>query len=121
MARQLLSFAVALCLLAVVPATDADAVDLPIRKAGLWEMKMVRTGGSIPDMTMQHCTDASTDKLKWEVYEDDKKESRWRLHASNGQVIASSSQGYKSKEDCDHAIDVIKSGAKNAEVTEEGA
>jgi len=25
-------------------------------------MKMVRTGGSVPDMTMQHCTDASTDK-----------------------------------------------------------
>ncbi len=38
------------------------AVELPVRKAGLWEMKMVRTGGSVPDMTMQHCTDASTDK-----------------------------------------------------------
>jgi hypothetical protein len=62
MARQPLSFAVALSLLAAVPATDAAAVDLPTRKAGLWEMKMVRTGGSIPDMTMQHCTDASTDK-----------------------------------------------------------
>jgi len=62
MARQPLSFAVALFLLATVPATDAAAVDLPTRKAGLWEMKMVRTGGSIPDMTMQHCTDASTDK-----------------------------------------------------------
>ena len=33
-----------------------------MRKAGLWEMKMVRTGGPMPDMTMQHCTDASTDK-----------------------------------------------------------
>jgi hypothetical protein len=37
-------------------------VELPVRKAGLWEMKMVRTGSSVPDMTMQHCTDASTDK-----------------------------------------------------------
>jgi hypothetical protein len=37
-------------------------VDLPTRKAGLWEMKMVRTGSSMPDMTMQHCTDATTDK-----------------------------------------------------------
>ena len=45
-----------------MPATDAAAVELPVRKAGLWEMKMVRTGGSVPDMTMQHCTDASTDK-----------------------------------------------------------
>jgi len=60
--RQLLSFAVAVFLAALMPAADAAAVELPVRKAGLWEMKMVRTGGSVPDMTMQHCTDASTDK-----------------------------------------------------------
>ena len=60
--RQLLSFAVAVFLAAPMTANDAAAVELPVRKAGLWEMKMVRTGGSVPDMTMQHCTDASTDK-----------------------------------------------------------
>jgi len=60
--RHLLSFASAACLLALLPATDVLAVELPVRKAGLWEMKMVRTGGAVPDMTMQHCTDASTDK-----------------------------------------------------------
>jgi hypothetical protein len=49
-------------LLALLPAADALAVELPVRKAGLWEMKMVRTGSSVPDMTMQHCTDATTDK-----------------------------------------------------------
>jgi Protein of unknown function (DUF3617) len=62
MTRQHLSFAPVIALLALLPALDAQAVELPVRKAGLWEMKMVRTGGSIPDMTMQHCTDASTDK-----------------------------------------------------------
>jgi hypothetical protein len=62
MMRHLLSFASAACLLALLPATDVLAVELPVRKAGLWEMKMVRTGGAVPDMTMQHCTDASTDK-----------------------------------------------------------
>jgi hypothetical protein len=62
MARQLLSFAVAVSLAALLPATDAATVELPVRKAGLWEMKTVRTGSSVPDMTMQHCTDASTDK-----------------------------------------------------------
>ena len=62
MARQLLSFASAACLLALWPAADALALELPVRKAGLWEMKMVRSGGSMPDMTMQHCTDATTDK-----------------------------------------------------------
>ena len=62
MMRHLLSLASAACLLALLPAADALAVVLPIRKAGLWELKMVRTGGTMPDMTMQHCTDASTDK-----------------------------------------------------------
>ena len=62
MTRQLLSFVSATCLFALLPMADALAVELPVRKAGLWEMKMVRTGGSVPDMTMQHCTDATTDK-----------------------------------------------------------
>lgn len=62
MTRQLPAFAGAIGLLALLSAPDAQAVELPLRKAGLWEMKMVRTGGSMPDMTMQHCTDASTDK-----------------------------------------------------------
>src|SRR5206468_7906428 len=46
-------------LLACAPAR---AEDLPTRKAGLWEMKIVRTGSSVPDMAMQHCTDPTTDK-----------------------------------------------------------
>ena len=62
MMRHLLSFASAACLLVLFPAADVLAVELPVRKAGLWEMKMVRTGGTVPDMTMQHCTDATTDK-----------------------------------------------------------
>ena len=48
-------------LAALALAGAASAAELPIRKAGLWEMKMVRAGSS-SDMTMQHCTDATTDK-----------------------------------------------------------
>jgi uncharacterized protein YegP (UPF0339 family) len=60
--------------------------------------------------------DAGTDKLTFEVYEDKAKEFRWRLKAPNGQVIASSSEGYKAKADCEKAIDSIKKGAAKAEV-----
>jgi len=49
-------------LLVLLPAWQARAVEMPVRKAGLWEMKMLRTGSPAPDMTMQHCTDESTDK-----------------------------------------------------------
>jgi Protein of unknown function (DUF3617) len=60
MARGLAALGV--FLLAAASAGHARADDLPIRKAGLWEIKMVRTGSPMPDMTMQHCTDESTDK-----------------------------------------------------------
>lgn len=62
MTRQLLAFGSAIGLLALLPVTAANAVDLPLRKAGLWEMKVLRTGSAMPDMTMQHCTDETTDK-----------------------------------------------------------
>lgn len=59
--------------------------------------------------------DAAT-KLTFEAYEDARSEHRWRLKATNGQVIASSGQGYKDKRDCQHAIDAIKKGAEKAKV-----
>ena len=62
MARRLVSFCLALFLLALWPANNAGAIDLPVRKAGLWEMKVLNAGSPAPEMTMQHCTDATTDK-----------------------------------------------------------
>ena len=62
MTRPLLSLVSASFFLALLPAAEALAVELPVRKAGLWEMKMVRAGGPAPEMTMQHCTDVTTDK-----------------------------------------------------------
>ena len=62
MTRQLLSFGSALGLLALLPVSAAGAVELPVRKAGLWEMKVLRAGSPTPEMTMQQCTDETTDK-----------------------------------------------------------
>jgi hypothetical protein len=58
--RGLLSFVLCGCVLAMVMSAGAE--ELPVRKAGLWEMKIVKTGSALPDLTMQHCTDPSTDK-----------------------------------------------------------
>ncbi len=60
--RQSLVLCSGSVLLAMLVATGARATDLPVRKAGLWEMKMVRTGSPMPEMTMQHCTDETVDK-----------------------------------------------------------
>ena len=62
MTRQLLSSALLLGLLVLLPIGSARADELPIRKAGLWEMKVMRAGAPAPDMTMQQCTDETTDK-----------------------------------------------------------
>jgi uncharacterized protein DUF3617 len=61
--RRLMSSRVlgAMVLCAAVPAA-AHTEELPTRKAGLWELKMVMAGGQVPAVTMQQCTDESTDK-----------------------------------------------------------
>jgi uncharacterized protein len=61
----------------------------------------------------------AADKLKFEDYQDAKGEYRWRLKATNGQIIGSSSEGYKAKADCEHATDLIKTGAAKSEVVDQ--
>jgi uncharacterized protein DUF3617 len=47
----------------VLSTSQALALDLPARKAGLWEMKMNFENRNLPAQTMQQCIDAETDKL----------------------------------------------------------
>jgi len=58
-------------------------------------------------------------KMKVEYYQDKGKEYRWRLIASNGQEMARSSEGYKTKEGAEKSFDVVRSGARSAEIAEE--
>jgi hypothetical protein len=62
MTRQLVSIWLGACLVTLLPALEARAVEMPLRKAGLWEMKVARPGLQLPELTMQHCTDETTDK-----------------------------------------------------------
>jgi hypothetical protein len=62
MTRQPVVLCGGMLLLAMAAATSAHAVDMPSRRAGLWEMKMVKAGSQMPEMTMQHCTDETVDK-----------------------------------------------------------
>ncbi|HKL11557.1 MAG TPA: YegP family protein [Clostridia bacterium] len=54
---------------------------------------------------------------KFEVYKDAKGEYRFRLKASNGQVIATG-EGYKTKASCMNGIESIKKNAPEAKVVE---
>jgi hypothetical protein len=62
MRRRLFSLCVASCLLAWLPMPDAGADELPFRKAGLWEMKVAGADSLMPHMTIQQCTDETTDR-----------------------------------------------------------
>ncbi len=44
-------------------AAPASAVDLPTRKAGLWEITMDFHNTRLPHQTMRQCTDADSDRL----------------------------------------------------------
>jgi uncharacterized protein YegP (UPF0339 family) len=55
---------------------------------------------------------------KFEVYQDAKSEYRWRLKAANGQTIATSGEGYTTRQNCLNGIDSVKSNAPEAEVVE---
>jgi uncharacterized protein YegP (UPF0339 family) len=59
---------------------------------------------------------ALADGLRFEIFQDARKEYRWRLKAANNQIIATSGEGYKAKADCRHGIELVQSGAKDAKV-----
>ncbi len=54
---------------------------------------------------------------KFEVYTDARGEFRFRLKASNGQVIATG-EGYKTKASCMNGIESIKKNAPEAKIVE---
>ncbi len=55
----------------------------------------------------------------FELYKDNANEFRWRFVATNGRIIATSSEGYKAKSDCQNGIDLIKREGPSAKVNEE--
>lgn len=53
----------------------------------------------------------------FEVYEDNAGEWRWRLVATNGNIIADSGEGYVSKQGAKRGIRSVKTAAPDAQVT----
>ena len=55
---------------------------------------------------------------KFEMYQDKSGEFRFRLKATNGQIIATS-EGYKAKASCVNGIESVQKNAPEAEIVEE--
>lgn len=60
--------------------------------------------------------------MKFEIYRSESslpsQSWRWRLVASNGRVIADSSEGYADKDDCRHGIELVKGTSASTPVVE---
>jgi hypothetical protein len=61
--RRRLAALVAVLTGSLIASAPAFALDLPQRKAGLWELKMSFEGRNLPGQAMRQCIDAATDKL----------------------------------------------------------
>ena len=59
------------------------------------------------------------DKLRFVVYRDAKQEYRWRLVASNGNIIADSGEGYVERRDCMVGIDLVKGADRTTAVEDQ--
>jgi uncharacterized protein len=57
--------------------------------------------------------------MNYWIYKDKAGEWRWYLKAANNRKLADSGEGYKNKQDCKDAIDLVKgsSGASVYELT----
>jgi uncharacterized protein YegP (UPF0339 family) len=59
-----------------------------------------------------------TSMAKFELYKSPNGEYRWRLKATNGQVIATGGEGYSSKAAAQNGIASVKRSAADASVEE---
>lgn len=54
--------------------------------------------------------------LRFQVYQDQAGEYRWRLVAGNGEVMGDGAEGYTLRKDVHRALDRVRGGTATAEV-----
>jgi uncharacterized protein YegP (UPF0339 family) len=73
-------------------------------------------GATLPETDIDHFIEEDTNMAKFELYKSSNGEYRWRLKASNGQVIAPGGEGYSSRAAAQGGIDAVKRVAATAPV-----
>lgn len=84
-------------------------------KNGIESVRKNSVAANIEDQTVEGFEKAK--HPKFEVYTDKKGEFRFRLKATNGEIIATS-EGYKSKASCMNGIASVQKNAPDAPVEE---
>jgi len=79
-------------------------------------IESVKKNSAVANVEDQTVADFATAKNpKFEMYTDKKGEFRFRLKATNGQIIATS-EGYKTKASCTNGIESVRKNAPEAKV-----
>ena len=82
-------------------------------------IESVRKNAPIANLEDQTNEGYATEKCpKFEMYTDKAGEFRFRLKATNGEIIAAS-EGYTAKESCENGIQSVRENAPVAEIVEE--
>lgn len=99
----------------VIATSEVYATEDACRN-GVESVRKNAPAAAVEDQTVEGF--ATEKHPKFEVYEDKAGEFRFRLKATNGQIIAVS-EGYKAKASCMNGIESVKKNAPEAEVVEE--
>ena len=83
-------------------------------KKGVQSVKTNAPAANIEDQTAEEVVRQKCPKF--EVYKDKAGEFRFRLKSVNGQIVASSGEGYTTKAACLNGVDSVKRNAPEAEV-----
>ena len=88
-------------------------------KSCLNGVESVKKNAPIANLEDQTAEEYAKEKCpKFEMYSDKAGEYRFRLKATNGQIIAAS-EGYSAKAGCLNGIDSVKRNAPDAEIDEQ--
>ncbi|MBQ2866938.1 MAG: YegP family protein [Firmicutes bacterium] len=99
----------------VIATSEVYASDDACKK-GIASVQKNAPVANIEDQTVEGY--AEEKHPKFEMYVDKAGEYRFRLKATNGQVIATG-EGYKAKASCLNGIESVKNNAPDAEIVEE--
>ena len=99
----------------VIATSEVYASDDACKK-GIASVQKNAPVANIEDRTVEGY--AEEKHPKFEMYVDKAGEYRFRLKATNGQVIATG-EGYKAKASCLNGIESVKNNAPDAEIVEE--
>ena len=87
------------------------------KAACLKGVESVRTNSAAAKVEDQTAGESATNP-KFEIYKDKAEEFRFRLKASNGEIILAS-EGYAAKDKCKNGIESVRKNAPDAVVEEE--